>query len=520
MSTKPTLWLPSLADIFFLCPFLYLSFVRGNTLLNDADTGYHIRAGEYIINNLKVPRYDIFSHISPPLPWFAHEWLSEVVMALVHRFSGLTGVVIFFSFLLGVTYCLLFKFSRSLNCNLVVTVLVVLLATVSSSLHWLARPHIFSLVLIVVWYRILDDYQQNGKDRLYVLVPLMLLWANLHGGFILGFILLGVYLTGNMMFVVFSKESKRNTPIEKCKKLAAVIGLCLLFSLLNPRGYFLWLFPFGTVSNQWLMDNVLEFLSPNFHQPLPYKYLLLLAIGVFALSRRGVTAIELMLVLLFTYMSLYSARYIPLFAIIVTPILLRHVEGILQKADNCALKFFQERAKNLALIEDAGTRRHFWPTISIVSVCVLVLGGKIEFEFDQVKKPVAAVEFLKKEKMPGKMFNDDEFGDYLIYATWPEYKVFFDGRSDMYGEKWGGEYLKIVSIQPGWEQTVDENNFGWIFIGAKTPLSTILLEKKNWQLVYADKLAHILAKRTPENRAVLDKYPDVKPVSVIPGTQY
>jgi hypothetical protein len=114
--------------------------------------------------------------------------------------------------------------------------------------------------------------------------------------------------------------------------------------------------------------------------------------------------------------------------------------------------------------------------------------------------------------MPGNMFNDDEFGDYLIYATWPEYRVFFDGRSDMYGEKWGGQYLKVVAVRPGWEQIVDENNFSWIFIGAGAPLSAILREKTNWQLVYADKVAHILAKRTPENRAVLDKYPDVKPV--------
>src|ERR1700693_6642618 len=118
MNNKIKFWLPSLADIFFLCPFLILALNSGNNLLNDADTGYHIRTGEYIINHLRVPQSDLFSHITPPLPWFAHEWLSEVVMALVHTFSGLTGVVLFFSFLISVVYFLLFKYSQSLHCNI------------------------------------------------------------------------------------------------------------------------------------------------------------------------------------------------------------------------------------------------------------------------------------------------------------------------------------------------------------------------------------------------------------------
>src|SRR5438876_1903627 len=111
MNTTTRFWLPSFADIFFLCAFLRLTLPGDSWLLSDADTGYHIRAGEYILTNFTVPKRDIFSFISPPLPWIAHEWLSEVIMASVHRFSGLTGIVIFFSFLIGLTYFLLFRFA-------------------------------------------------------------------------------------------------------------------------------------------------------------------------------------------------------------------------------------------------------------------------------------------------------------------------------------------------------------------------------------------------------------------------
>lgn len=507
MNNKTRFWLPSFADLFFCCCFLRVT-LSDSWLLNDADTGYHIRAGEYIFQNFTVPRHDIFSYVTPPLPWIAHEWLSEVIMALVHGFSGLTGIVIFFSFLIGLAYFLLFKFAQSLNCSLIITVFIVLLATVSSSIHWLARPHIFSLVLTVSWYAILDDYQYKAKDRLYGLPLLMLLWVNLHGGFITGFVLLGIYFSGNLYDFLFAAEAKSEIARKKCKRLAIVTAVSLFFSLFNPQGYNILLFPFRMISNPFIMENVTEFLSPNFHQPLPYKYFLLLTVGVLAISRTALNPIELILALFFTYMSLYSSRYIPLFAIIVTPILLRHIERTLQALDNRPASVFQQRSKNIELIESRA-KGHVWPIISIISVCALALNGKIQSKFDEGRMPVAAVEFIKKENLKGNMFNNEEFGDYIIYAAWPDYKVFFDGRSDMYGEALGRQYLKVATLQPDWEKVFDTYNINWIIYNAGSPLTTFLLEKRNWQLVYADRVAEIFVKNIPDHRSLINRYPNV-----------
>src|SRR5436190_18406110 len=244
MNSQTRFWLPSFADIFFCCSFLRLILSSDNWLLNDGDAGYHIRAGEYILHNFSVPKYDIFSYISPPLPWIAHEWLSEVIMALVHGFAGLTGIVIFFSFLIGLTYFVLFRFAQSLKCDFFITALIVLLATASSSIHWLARPHIFSLFLTVIWYAILDRYQYQGKDRIYLLPFLMLLWVNLHGAFVTGFVLLGIYLVGNICDALFAAEARSEMARERCKKIAIVATVCLFASLFNPRGYAILLFHF------------------------------------------------------------------------------------------------------------------------------------------------------------------------------------------------------------------------------------------------------------------------------------
>jgi hypothetical protein len=501
-------WLPSLADIFFLCPFLLLALKSGNSLLNDGDTGYHVRTGEYILQNWAVPRADIFSYIEPPLAWTAHEWLSEVIMAVVHNASGLTGVALFFAILIGITYFLLFRFAQSLNCNLAATVLLVVFATAASSLHWLARPHVFSLVLMVGWYAILDNYQRGRKDHLSVLPLLMVLWVNLHGGFVLGLLLLGVYLSGNLGTYLFGGSRERGLAGPRLKRLALMGAACLVATLLNPRGYHLLAFPFSLVSNRFLMDNVTEFLSPNFHNALPYKYFLLFTLALLSMSRKRLDVIEVILLVFFTYMSLYSARYIPLFAIIATPILLRQLQTALRRESPFA-EFIQQRSRNLERL-DASAKSHLWPVLAVILVCALALGRLIEFKFNDREKPVAAVEFLKAAHLQGKMFNDDEFGDYVIYAAWPQYKVFFDGRSDMYGETWGRQYTKVARLSPDWGRVVEKQGFSWMFLPARSPLAVVLLRDENWQLIYSDSVARIFVKNRPENAAVIEKYGNVE----------
>ena len=505
--------IPSLADIMFVSLFLLLSLSVNKGLLNDCDTGYHIKAGEYIIDTLLIPKHDIFSFISPPLPWTAHEWLSEVIMAAIHRAAGLTGVVVFFSFMISLVYYLMFKIIRVYNGNILATCFFTLLVLVTSQIHWLARPHIFSLLLMVVWYYLLDKYQYQHKDCLYFLAPIMLLWVNLHGGFMAGFILIGIYLFGNVVMFITSEDSKRVLHRQKAGKLGLLTAVCLLVCLINPYTYHILLFPFKLASNQFLMDNVSEFLSPNFHNLSVkfFEFFMLLALALFAISRIRLNIIELTLILLFTHMSLYSARYIPLFAIIVAPVLVRQAEPMLEQSGGKFISFFKKRASNISII-DASAKGYLWPILAVVFVVVLIANGKIEHNFDEKTKPVAAVEFLKKETLHGNMFDNDEFGDYIIYAAWPQYKVFFDGRSDMYGTDIAKEYLKVRNFEQEWEKIIEKYDISWIIYNANSVFSRFLLQNNDWKLIYADKVANIFLKDIPENQRLIEKYSNVEPV--------
>jgi len=255
----------------------------------------------------------------------------------------------------------------------------------------------------------------------------------------------------------------------------------------------------------------MEFMTPNFHRisVKPFEFILLLIYVVLVFSKKRINIIELVMILLFTHMSLCSARYIPLFSIIVAPILYRQLSPILETSDGKIARFIKKRSENVSEI-DASTKGYLWPLAAVILVIFFAKAGKIDFRFDPKIKPVAAVEFLKKENIQGNMFDNDEFGDYIIYAAWPQYKVYFDGRNDMYGSDMMQEYYKITGIEPGWEEVLKKYNITWVIYNANKPLSMFLVERDDWKLIYADKVANIFVKDIPEYQYLIERYPDVE----------
>jgi hypothetical protein len=409
-------FVPSIADILFLTIFLFLSISGSKMLLGDGDTGYHIRTGEYILKTLSVPHSDIFSYLTPALPWTAHEWLSEIVMALIHRAAGLSGVAIFFAAVIASVYFLLFKIIRTYEGNILVSIFIMLLVILSSQIHWLARPHIFSLLIIVLWYYLLDLYEYSDRNYLYLLPPLMLLWVNLHGGFIIGLVLNGIYLTGNVMRTVRASGEEKESCRKKIRTLVPITVACFLATVINPYGYHILLFPFRLTSNRFIMDHIIEFISPNFHDPmLFFKYFLLFMMIIFAISKERLNVTELMLTVLFTYMSLYSVRYIPLFSIIMAIILVKQTDSVVNQSDSKIVAFIKRRAERIDSV-DAVARGHLWLFAAVFLAIIFLMNGRLVHRFDEETMPVAAVEFLQKEHIPGNMFNNDEFSDYIIYG--------------------------------------------------------------------------------------------------------
>ena len=500
--------LPSIGNMIFVALLFVLIFNSGQGLLGDGDTGYHIRTGEIILQTWRVPRQDIYSLHSPPLQWTAHEWLSEVIMAAVYRFSGLTAIVVFFAFLLAVTHWLLYQTLRSTSKDILLCTSITVLATATSSSHWLARPHVFSLLFTVIWYHCLNLFQYKNERTLIFLPPLMLLWVNLHGGYFFGLVLIMIYLVGNAVCSIYGSPDQLERHRTKVKLLLLALVACVGICAINPSGFEILWFPIRVTSDRFLMDRVTEYISPNFHEILPFKYMLLAAIGLLAISRSSLNVIELTLIILLSYMALYSARHVSLFAVVAAPLLLRAGTSILDRIPEPFLRFYQTRKRNLSAIE-TNIQGYLWPTISFVFVIGLVLTGSLRYQFDPKVFPVMAVEFLKKETVAGNMFNHDEFGDYIIFAAWPKYRVFMDGRTDMYGEKLGSAYLRVANVQPGWKDILRKYDISWIIFDTHSALTAALRDQTDWQPIYSDQVATIFVKKDPVHEALLERYPAV-----------
>lgn len=339
----------------------------------------------------------------------------------------------------------------------------------------------------------------------------MLLWVNMHAGFIIGFVLNGIYLFGNMVELIASPIPERNTPEKKAIFIGLITAVCLVVSLINPYGYKILLFPIKLVSEKIIVDNIGEFISPNFHSlwAMPFEVFLLFTLAVFASSKRRLNLIEILLLFLFMHMSLFSARYIPLFCIIATPIIVKQLTKVMETSNGKFFSFLTTKGNSFSEI-DASGKDFIWPAMTLLIVVLLSFYGQLKHTFDADQKPVAASKFLEQEHIQGNMFNMDEFGDYIIYRNYPAYRVFIDGRIDMYGVKILKEYNKVIGFKSGWEKILEKYNIKWVIYDSNSPLSRYLMQNKNWHLIYSDKVASIFLKETTENHQLIQQYRNVE----------
>ncbi len=503
---------PSVGNIIFLVLFLYLSFT-GQRLLDDGDTGFHIKAGEFMLENHIIPKVDIFSHHTPAIRWIAHEWLSEVIMGKIHKSLGLNAVVISFSFIISLIFYFLYKNIRATEGNIILTVLLVVLSAMTSYFHWLARPHMFSIFFLLVWYFLLDEYQYRNRKTLFYLPFIMILWVNLHGGFILGFLMIGVYFLGNVIAAFISKGSEIDIIKKKVLRYFFIAILCLAATFVNPYGYEILGFPFAVISDKNLVSYSSEYLSPDFHHIyfIFFEIYLFFAIVLLMISRKKLNVIEGFLIILFIYMSLYSCRNIPLFAIIIAPILMRQINCILKENNMRFVARFKNKSAKYADI-DRISGGFLWPGVGVSLVIFLMINSNsLNFKFsEKMRKPVSAVEFLKKESIKGNMFNADEFGDYIIYSAFPQYKVFIDGRIDIYMPEIFKDYQAVTEFKSGWEDIINKYEIKWIIYDKDSQLCRYLMERKDWRIIYSDDVANIFVRNTPEFKDMIGKYNDLK----------
>jgi hypothetical protein len=505
--------MPSLSDLAFLTPPLVLFWCTTGVgwLLTDSDTGWHIRTGEWILKNGRVPVTDIFSFTKAGQPWFAWEWLSDVLMAEVHEHFGLAGIVLVSLVLLGATSAFVYRSTRGESGHRVSAIVLAALAMATSTIHWLARPHLLTPLFAAVFCCALGQIERERRSVLLWILPLITAaWVNLHGGFFVGIVLLATYAMGTATEELLDRR-RRDAWIRARPYLWTAVASALA-SLVNPYGYHLHLHIARYLAASFYLKHISEFQSIDFHSftAAYFETLLVMAIAAAVWHVGKGRWVHVLMLLSWSHLALFSARNIPIFAVVAAPGVGLAIREWLEYARfRCPREWAGKVSASLAeletgvrIIAEINERRrwHLVPSLGLL-LLTLVLGhpGRVKFlrsEFDCNRFPVDAATFLaQKEYRPSlRLYSSWQWGGYLIYRLWPSLSVFDDGRTDFYGPPFVEEGLRAWEACPDWAEIFAKYSVNAALVPADSALATVLHERADWKLVYSDRVALIFVK--------------------------
>jgi hypothetical protein len=501
--------LPSVTEVIFVALLGVLVLTPLSVrLLGDAGIGWHIRTGQLIAATHAVPRLDPFSSTAAGKPWFAWEWLYDLLVGALESRMGLNGVVWFTAIVIAAVFAWLFRFLIARGVSVPFAVVLTLLAVTASMIHFLARPHVLSWLFTLAWFVILESSERacfpgnRPAGRLWSLPVLMLVWVNVHGGFLLGFVLLGIFFAGAAWTWFTTRQDRLEDSLVRIaaeKRAWALLWVGLASaaaSLVNPYGWKLHAHIYSYLSNRFLMDHIDEFRSADFHGIAPRCFLLLviLTLALMAVRGRELRLSGVLVVLFAVYSGIYSARNIPVSAIllvaVVGPLLGSTVKNRLSGSGT--LPGFWLR---MTAIEE-GKRWPAWSAAAVVITLLIAINGArvgskmaMDAHFDSNRMPVAAVDYLATYNLAGPVLAPDSWGGYLIYRLYPRARVVLDDRHDLYGEEFFKAYLKLVHVEPGWEDFLREHPSGCVLVPRESALASRLASREEWKAIYVDDVA-------------------------------
>jgi hypothetical protein len=508
--------MPSLSDLAFLTPILVLFWCTTGVgwLLTDSDTGWHIRAGEWMLKNRRVPATDLFSFTKAGQPWFAWEWLSDVLMAGIHRDFGLAGIVLVSLLLLGTTSVYVYRSTLAESGHRVIAIVLTGLAMSASTVHWLARPHLVTPFFAALFCWVLNRTERKRIPAIVWTLPLLTIpWVNLHGGFFVGIVLLITYAIGASAGEL--ALGARHNAWVRARKYLLTAGACAIASLVNPYGYRLHVHVAQYLGASFYLQRISEFQSIDFHSFTAAYFETLLVLAIAAALWHLLTGrwVQVLLLLSWSHLALFSARNTPIFAVVAAPGIGLAVREWLEYArSRWPLEWPGKFTASLAELE-AGLRSianihrrghwHFVPCFGVLVLALLLTRVKaLHPEFDRNRFPVDATTFLsqkKSEPPPIRLYSSWQWGGYLIYRLWPSFNVFDDGRTDFYGPAFIEEGLRAWDACPDWANILSRYRVNAALLPVDSALATVLRERRDWKPVYQDHVA-VLFERTENAR--------------------
>jgi hypothetical protein len=460
-------------------------FIAGE---QDPDFWWHVRIGRWMVDNARLPSTDIFTFTVPGHVWTDHEYLTEILMWFVYRAAGLVGLSLAFGLLTWAAFWILYRQVR--RQPWVIVALGLAIGAVAGSPIWGPRAQMITFFLTCLELYWLQGYL-SGRSRALRYFPLvMVLWANLHGGWVIGFVWLGVALAAELLSWVWNPANPAHR--AHVRFLAIITVFSVVAVAATPHGLSLYPYPFQTQGSIAQQKLIVEWFSPDFHQVYlrPFEAMVFLVIIGFALRRPPLH--EFLLTLVALGLALQSVRNVVLFVAVATPVMI-----------NCYSAYWKELSAARGWKLELPPRRIF-AVITAIMLAVITLATAFHI-YDSINPakqrsmamgdyPVAAADWLDAHPEVGtRMYNQYGWGGYLAYRFYPQpnRRVFIFGEAALMGDPLLNEYEDVQTLRTTWKQRLDQYQVDYVVYNRGEALANVLATQPEWKLVYEDSVAVI-----------------------------
>jgi hypothetical protein len=457
---------PSL-DTLFTAVFALFGWGVGIERLSDNSFFWHLKTGGLILDQ-GIPHADPFSYTAPGADWVAQSWLAELVYGLVDRSFGAFGLRVLGG-LVGITIAVLaFRLALRIAGDRIRAALLTVAALGGLYTIWSERPLLFGvLFLLLVLWVVEVPASVLGRHPLIALPIIFWLWANVHGTFALGFAYFGLHFVGRWLDGHRPWDGRERT-------LATGTVIAGLVTFVNPYGLSLVLFPIDLLRRGDALSNVIEWSSPDFHHVRGYAFALWIVVFAVIAARatNRMSRRDLIVAVPFLLLGLWALRNIAIAPLVGLPIAARAV----------AVRRALARAPVPLALGIA--------VAAVVGVLALAIGirasGQPDYALDSY--PVQAIDAVERQDLLGKrLLVDDADGGYLILRSWPEQRVFFDDRFDMYPLDVISDFTTVSTGKPGWDQVLEDHDVEVVVWERSRILTQLLKQTDDWSVTYQDK---------------------------------
>jgi len=461
--------------------------MREKYCITDSDTWWHLKVGDWIVENAALPHSGILSRTAAQRPWVAYSWGYEVLLSKAYAWFGLVGIAAFGTLLTVGVAAASYWMLRRLSGRFLVSCVLAAITCAAFLFNGAPRPVFFSYILFCVLLALLFEAQRTGRvQSLYWLPALFLLWANVHIQFIYGLFTLGLFVSVQVGLEILSRTGRCPEylvpPLVAAGPLLVVFAACVCATLIGPNLYHPYLVVLAYMKAKFAYQVIVEL------QPLPFRLfsnfveLFLAAAGFYAVGWRK--RIDLFKLALLVVASVVSFRT------------MRDAWFSCLAAGACIADFPAEEADR--------DRRESWRELGMLAAsAVLMMIAAAPFtDFNargldraiSADYPVNAINFLRRSSFSGPLYNNLNWGGFLMWYL-PELPVAIDGRNDLYGDDLDSVFYYSESAFPSYKTDPYLNESGLVVLQSKLPLAKILTIDPRFRLIYRDEVATVFGRQ-------------------------